>query len=54
MPSGQPEQFGKYQLLEKIATGGMAGLIEKEARIFDAVNLDLTLAGLRIIQELNT
>jgi len=37
-----------------IATGGMAGLIEKEARIFDAVNLDLTLAGLRIIQELNT
>ena len=37
-----------------IATGGMAGLFEKEARIFDAVNLDLTLAGLRIIQELNT
>ena len=37
-----------------VATGGLAGLIEKEAKVFDAVNLDLTLAGLRIIQELNT
>ena len=37
-----------------VATGGLAGLIEQEAKIFDAVNLDLTLAGLRIIQELNT
>ena len=37
-----------------VATGGMADLIEKEAKIFDAVNLDLTLVGLRVIQELNT
>ena len=37
-----------------VATGGLAGLIEKEADIFDAVNLDLTLAGLRIIHELNS
>ena len=37
-----------------VATGGLAGLIEQEAKIFDAVNLDLTLAGLHIIQELNT
>ena len=37
-----------------VATGGLAVLIEQEAKIFDAVNLDLTLAGLRIIQELNT
>ena len=37
-----------------IATGGLAALIEKEARVFDAVNPDLTLVGLRIIHELNT
>ena len=37
-----------------VATGGLAGLIQKEADIFDAVNLDLTLAGLRIIHELNS
>lgn len=37
-----------------IATGGLAELIEKEADVFDAVNPELTLAGLRIIHELNT
>ena len=37
-----------------VATGGLAGLIQKEADIFDAVNPDLTLTGLRIIYELNT
>ena len=36
-----------------VATGGLASLIEKETNIFDAVNPDLTLAGLRIIYELN-
>ena len=36
-----------------IATGGQASLIEAEARVFDVVNPDLTLAGLKIIHELN-
>ena len=36
-----------------IATGGLAPLMEKEANVFDVVNPDLTLAGLRIIYELN-
>jgi type III pantothenate kinase len=36
-----------------VATGGLAGLIEPEAEIFDAVNQDLTLAGLKIIHDLN-
>ena len=37
-----------------VATGGLADVIEKEAGIFDAVNADLTLTGLRLIHELNT
>ena len=36
-----------------VATGGLSRLMEKEAAIFDAVNEDLTLAGLRIIHEMN-
>jgi type III pantothenate kinase len=36
-----------------IATGGMAPVIAREARIFDHVNLDLTLIGLRMIYDLN-
>ena len=32
-----------------VATGGMAHIIEKEAGVFDAVNPDLTLTGLRLI-----
>ena len=36
-----------------IATGGLAGVIEKEANVFDVVNPDLTLAGLRLIYEMN-
>jgi type III pantothenate kinase len=36
-----------------IATGGLAGIIAKEVDIFDAVNPDLTLIGLRIIYEMN-
>ena len=35
-----------------VATGGMAHVIEKEAGVFDDVNLDLTLTGLRIIHEM--
>ena len=37
-----------------VATGGLARLIEAEADVFDEVNEDLTLAGLRIIYELNS
>jgi type III pantothenate kinase len=37
-----------------VATGGLAGLIAAEADVFDAVNEDLTLSGLRIIYELNS
>ena len=36
-----------------VATGGMATLIQKETTIFDVVNLDLTLIGLRLIYQLN-
>ena len=37
-----------------VATGGLASLIEQETKVFDVVNPDLTLAGLRIIYELNS
>ena len=37
-----------------VATGGLAGLIAKEAGVFDAVNEHLTLDGLRIIHEMNS
>ncbi len=36
-----------------IGTGGLAPLIAQEARVFDAVNPDLTLMGLRLIYEMN-
>ena len=36
-----------------VATGGMAPLIQSETSIFDAVNLDLTLVGLRLIYDIN-
>ena len=36
-----------------IATGGLADLIQEETGIFDVVDPDLTLRGLRIIHELN-
>ncbi len=37
-----------------VATGGLAELMAKEVDIFDAVNLDLTLAGLRIVHDMNS
>lgn len=37
-----------------VATGGLATLIAKEVKLFDAINPDLTLVGLRIIHDLNT
>ncbi|MGD0766012.1 MAG: type III pantothenate kinase [Dehalococcoidia bacterium] len=36
-----------------IATGGLAPLIARETPVIQAVNLDLTLVGLRLIQEAN-
>ena len=36
-----------------VATGGQADLIDKETDIFDYVNKDLTLVGLRMIHEMN-
>ena len=36
-----------------IGTGGQAPLIAAESRVFDHVNLDLTLVGLQIIYEMN-
>ena len=37
-----------------IATGGLATIMQKEVSVFDAVDTNLTLKGLRIIHELNT
>lgn len=37
-----------------IGTGGLADVIAKEAKIFDTVDPNLTLTGLRIIHDLNT
>ena len=36
-----------------IGTGGQAGTISQETDIFDAINLDLTLIGLRLVYEMN-
>jgi type III pantothenate kinase len=36
-----------------IGTGGLAEVISKETDIFDAVNPELTLIGLRLVYELN-
>ena len=37
-----------------IATGGLASVIEKEVDVFDAVDPNLTLTGLRLIHEMNS
>ncbi|MBM3932959.1 MAG: type III pantothenate kinase [SAR202 cluster bacterium] len=37
-----------------IATGGLSALLARESGVFHDVNIDLTLAGLRIIHELNS
>ena len=37
-----------------VATGGLADVVAQEAAIFDAIDLNLTLTGLRIVYELNT
>ena len=36
-----------------IGTGGLAGIISKETEIFDFINPDLTLIGLKLIYEMN-
>jgi len=36
-----------------IGTGGLANIISKESDVFDAINQDLTLIGLRLIYNMN-
>lgn len=36
-----------------IGTGGLAGLLEAEANVFDVVNEDLTLTGLKLVHDMN-
>lgn len=36
-----------------VATGGLAGIIAKETEVFDSINPDMCLIGLRIIYEMN-
>ena len=36
-----------------IATGGLANVVEEEVKLFDAIDPDLTLVGLRIIYDMN-
>ena len=36
-----------------IGTGGLANIISQEADVFDAINQDLTLIGLRLIYNMN-
>ena len=36
-----------------VATGGLAGLIASETKCIDVVDGDLTLTGLRLINEMN-
>jgi type III pantothenate kinase len=45
------KELGEKALV--VATGGHAGLIAKETKSIDVVNLDLTLIGLRLIYEMN-
>lgn len=55
MIEGMVERF-KNELGEGtkvVATGGLAGLIAKETNIFNYVNPDLTIIGLKMIHELN-
>ncbi len=37
-----------------VATGGLADVVAKESGVFDAIDPNLTLTGLRIVYELNT
>lgn len=37
-----------------VATGGLAHILERESGVFDAVDPDLTLTGLRLIHEMNS
>lgn len=46
----QPELGGNAKV---VATGGYAELFAQEANLFDVVNLNLTLTGLRLIYQMN-
>lgn len=55
MVEGMVRRFKRElgQEAKVVATGGAAPLIAKETTVFDAISLDLTLIGLRMIHELN-
>jgi serine/threonine protein kinase len=48
--TGQPEQFGKYQLLEKIATGGMAEVYR--ARAFGTAGFEKILVIKKVLDHM--
>ncbi len=52
---GMVERFKKElgQHSAVVATGGLAEILAKESGVFDAIDPDLTLTGLRIVYELN-
>ena len=55
MVTGMVERF-KQELgrdSKVIGTGGLAGIIARETEVFDTVNPDLTLVGLRLIYDMN-
>ncbi|MBI2170561.1 MAG: type III pantothenate kinase [Chloroflexi bacterium] len=55
MVEGMVRRFKREvgQEAKVVATGGEAPLIAKETNVFDAIGLDLTLIGLRMIHEMN-
>ena len=55
MVTGMVQRFKEElgQDSKVVGTGGLAGIIAQETAIFDHVNPDLTLIGLRLINEMN-
>ena len=55
MVTGMVARFRKElgQDARVIGTGGLAGIIARETQVFDIINPDLTLIGLRLIHEMN-
>ena len=53
--TGLVDRFKKElgQDAKVIGTGGLVNIISKEADIFDAINQDLTLIGLRLVYNMN-
>ena len=53
--TGMVERFKREvgQDARVIGTGGLAEVISREAQVFDAINPDLTLIGLRLVYQMN-